>query len=764
MPPGILLFFRMSQDLENSLPANGNEATDSLRESPLPKPSCFDFRALLSSRSLQIGLILLFLGGTTLTLGLPVLWTQIAQWQLKQENQRYEQESQQPSRVLKLAMMPAAQRQSPLQAIASQPQNSLERSRARYLLASDLLKKFEGGPAVRWLENLEADYPWLAPYILLKRGRGYQLSNENIRAQETWQEVLRQYPDSPAAAEALNLLGEKEPQYWQQALEKYPHHPRTLAILHRQLGQAPQSWDLMRQILALAPTAAKTAAIRDTLVTKAEAQLTPEDWQLIGEGYWDDGNYEQAVLAYSRATVNPQTLYRLARSQQLSEQKKAAIATYQKLLQTYPQSQETAKSLKRLAGMVPLPQALVYLDQLMGQFPHQGADALVQKAELLEKTDPQQAASLRNTLLKKYSASEAAANYRWQRARQLAQAGNLSQAWQWAQELASQNPDSEPAAKAVFWIGKWAQQLNRPQDATAAFKNVIARYPQSYYAWRSAVLLGLPVGDFNSLRFLNPSATLPQQRPLPPAGSSLFKELYRLGQDADAMTVFASETGGNPNSLGVDQNFTLALLQLEQGQYLQGINQIVGLRYVEEPRQKQQWQALRQTPVYWQALFPFPYQKLIFDWSSQRQLNPLLVTALIRQESRFEKEIRSPAGATGLMQVMPSTADWIAPQIKLSQYDLTNPQDNVNLGTWYFQHTHKTYQNNSALAVASYNAGPGNVANWLAKHPNQDPDLFIEKIPFPETKGYVESVFGNYWNYLRIYDPAVAPQLQRLLS
>jgi soluble lytic murein transglycosylase len=63
------------------------------------------------------------------------------------------------------------------------------------------------------------------------------------------------------------------------------------------------------------------------------------------------------------------------------------------------------------------------------------------------------------------------------------------------------------------------------------------------------------------------------------------------------------------------------------------------------------------------------------------------------------------------------------------------------------------------LAVASYNAGPGKVSEWLEKFPLSDPDAFIEVIPYAETKGYVEAVFGNYWNYLRLYNPNIAQML-----
>ncbi|MGH2415421.1 MAG: tetratricopeptide repeat protein, partial [Microcystaceae cyanobacterium] len=91
--------------------------------------------------------------------------------------------------VLALAALPPEQRDAPLKALSATPTESLNRSRARYLLAVDLIKRYEGGPALRQLEGLEKDYPVLAPYILLKRGRAYELTNENKKAQETWQKL-----------------------------------------------------------------------------------------------------------------------------------------------------------------------------------------------------------------------------------------------------------------------------------------------------------------------------------------------------------------------------------------------------------------------------------------------------------------------------------------------------------------------------------------------------------------------------------------------
>ncbi len=705
------------------------------------------------------GLALVILGGFAVLIPKGLDW--VEKNQQEEILETLKAESNQPSEVLKLALLPAKERESQLKAIAAQPELSLERSRARYLLASDLLKAYQGGQAIRMLDNLENEYPILAPYILLKRGRGYELSNEKIKAEETWQQLLKEYPTSPVAVEAMDLLGRSNPQYWDQAIANFPKHPRTLEILHQRLKQNPQSVEVMRQIVATAPGDSQTPTIRATLVNDFSGQLTPEDWQAIADSYWEQREYGKAMGAYAKAPTTPQNLYRLARSQQINDKKTEAIANYQSLIQRYPNLPETAQSLRRLATLTPLPQAVAYLDQLIQKFPEDAPKALLRKADLLEKTDPQAAQEARQTLLKNYSSSDAAAEYRWKMARDQGKAGNYVQAWQRAQELTQANPDSPLAAKATFWIGKWAQQLGRSEDAKAAFENVLARYPHSYYAWRAAVLLGWQVGDFNSVRFLQPKVTMPAVRPIPPAGSTMFSELYRLGQDRDAIALFTAETAGQ-ETLSVNQQFTEALLKLNQGKNLAAINQILNLRDSTDPLDQQQWKALRQTPEYWQALFPFPYEELIVAWSEKRQLNPLLVASLIRQESRFEKEIRSPVGATGLMQVMPATADWIAPQIKLSKFSLTDPNDNINLGTWYFQHTHEEYRNNSALAVASYNAGPGNVAKWLKEFEGSDPDLFIENIPFAETKDYVESVFSNYWNYMQIYNPEIANLLKNV--
>ncbi|WP_228014999.1 tetratricopeptide repeat protein [Synechocystis salina] len=217
----------------------------------------------------------------------------------------YEQEQHQDSEVLRLALLTPEQRRGRLEAIANQEELSLERSRARFLLAGDLLAKFEGGPAIRVLEGLEVQYPVLAPYILLMRGRGYQLSNENSQAEATWQSILDQYPDSPVVVNALENLGSLDEAFWQQAIADHPGHPRTLAILHQQLEREPNSLEIQRQILQNHPTDGRTAAVIDGLKASHQGHLTPEDWQAMGDNFWHRRIYNQAIAPTKRPPAMP---------------------------------------------------------------------------------------------------------------------------------------------------------------------------------------------------------------------------------------------------------------------------------------------------------------------------------------------------------------------------------------------------------------------------------------------------------------------------
>ena len=640
-----------------------------------------------------------------------------------------------------------------LKVLAHSANPSVEKNRARYLLAINLIKQYQGGQAIQELDNLEKDYPLLTPYIWLKRGRAYQLTNDSKNALDTWQKVAQTYKGTPIEPEALYRLGTFDPKYWEQAIAKYPYHPLTWEIINQQLQKNPNQVKLLKILVKYNPRA--SAQARNILVEKHAAELTAKDWENIAKGYWEQPDYKKAALAYSKAPKTATNRYRLARSMQLSQRKDLAKLLYQQMVKDFPKSEETRLALQRLAKLSSNSEAINYLNIIIQKHPEAAAEALKSKAELLEKMGDRKAATeAYQMLLKKYPQANETADYRWQIAYLLAIKGDIKKAYSWAHPILVNSPDAPVAPKASFWIGRWFKQLGKNKQAEQAFKQTINKYPQSYYAWRSAVNLGANVGDFNNVGQKQVSIETPSQDPQPTAGSDLFKELAQLGQWSDADRLWAGEMQGK-DSRSVNETFTDSLLLAKRGRFLEASNAIVTLRKRQDPKDQKDWQVLRQQSTYWYTLFPFFYEPIILKWSTKRNLNPLLVIGLMRQESGFQADIKSPVGALGLMQIMPATAKWINAKVNLPQFSLTKPEDNINLGTWYLNYTHQQYKNDSMLAVASYNAGPGNVSRWLKQYGLQDHDTFVENIPFPETKNYVESVFGNYWNYLRLYNPEV---------
>ena len=141
-------------------------------------------------------------------------------------------------------------------------------------------------------------------------------------------------------------------------------------------------------------------------------------------------------------------------------------------------------------------------------------------------------------------------------------------------------------------------------------------------------------------------------------------------------------------------------------------------------------------------LFPNWYFESVSFHTSQ--VDPWLIQSLIRQESAFDPRARSSVGATGLMQLMPSTARRMA---KINRSQLADPAANVKLGVRFFEHLLKRYDGETHLALAAYNAGPGKVDEWIKRYPTENPLLFVDAIPYRETREYVSFIMRNYYWY-----------------
>ncbi|HEY9826527.1 MAG TPA: transglycosylase SLT domain-containing protein [Stenomitos sp.] len=668
----------------------------------------------------------------------------------------------QTSRVPAYSFQSATVRRLGLESLATQG-SPLEQQQARFILGADAVRAGDGKMALRWLEGLEQRYAVLTPNILALRAQAYALNQDQGNATELWKQVIQQFPSSAAAGEAYFALGKQDPQAWDQAIATLPAHPRTVEIALERLKKQPKNPALLRLVAQYGLHLPDYKTYLDRWVQIAGPKLTPQDWQIVGFGYWEKQQYKPAGLAYSKAVSSSRNAYRAGRGLQLGDESTAAIAAYEKMIAAFPSAPETPRALIRLADLTDDNSAAVArLDPAITlavrlNRPEDAADALARKARRLKAVNPAQSAAAETQLFSQFSQTDAAATLRWQKAWAAGQSQQWATAQKWAAEIAQSNPESEPAPKALFWAGKWADRLGQTQERQQHFTQLWQRYPQSYYAWRSSSLSGMAVGDFQSIRGQQVVMTPPTARLPLSAGSPLVQALYTLGEGKAAWEAWQLEFH-NRQTPSIPEQLTDGLLRLQVGEYLDGLYMLTNVRdrVLTEPEQYAQRstvQALHQDPRYWQALYPLPYWSEVQSWSAAQSLNPVLTLALIRQESRFQPAIRSVAGAMGLMQLMPETAAEVAAQVPLKAFDLKNPNDNIHLGTRYLSSTFNTYQDNAMLAIASYNAGPGAVAGWLKTLNTSDADIFIETIPFDETQNYVKSVLENYWNYVRLYGP-----------
>ena len=151
----------------------------------------------------------------------------------------------------------------------------------------------------------------------------------------------------------------------------------------------------------------------------------------------------------------------------------------------------------------------------------------------------------------------------------------------------------------------------------------------------------------------------------------------------------------------------------------------------------------------WRCAFPQPYAAVVSAVESERKLPPHLVYAVMRQESAYRPAVVSPAGAVGLMQLMPGTAQAAARETGAEYRSdlLTSPPFNIRMGGYYLSRVLERFSGRVSLAAAAYNAGPGAVSGWLETGEKLPLDVFVARIPYQETRHYVHLVLGNLARY-----------------
>lgn len=153
---------------------------------------------------------------------------------------------------------------------------------------------------------------------------------------------------------------------------------------------------------------------------------------------------------------------------------------------------------------------------------------------------------------------------------------------------------------------------------------------------------------------------------------------------------------------------------------------------------------------------PMKYEEYVTKYAQECGVDPYLVYAIISAESSFRPDAESSAGAVGLMQMMPATATWLTEKYGLPEGELTDPETSIRLGCYMLRYLSGRFGDDKTCLLAAYNAGEGNVSQWLEKY---SPDgKTLTTIPYRETSNYVKKVTARYEIYQEIYenDPDVS--------
>ncbi len=374
----------------------------------------------------------------------------------------------------------------------------------------------------------------------------------------------------------------------------------------------------------------------------------------------------------------------------------------------------------------------------------------------IARSDPEKAAALMLEAQSQWQPSDR--SYAWRTIGIWAAKKHLPQASDWFEYANTQEGDEDDRAwsiRAALRVADWEKVLKRIEALPTAERSLSAWHYWHAYALRE---LGQPqaateefiaiTNDDDYYNLLAREELGPQLEPTSIQYRPSEDEISRIAQQPEvlrAQALFA-------------QNWRQEAVR-EWSWALRGQSDQVLLAAAEYARRQGWYDRAIYAAERSQMLDNFtlrylaPFRDVVEKYAEREGLEPAWVYGLMRQESRFVADIKSRVGASGLMQLMPATAKWVAGKLGWGKFDLDRVSDidvNVALGSRYLGDVWKQLGNSQVLASAGYNAGPRNASRWQAETP-MDAAIYIENIPFDETRIYVKRVMANATHYAKLF-------------
>jgi soluble lytic murein transglycosylase len=329
----------------------------------------------------------------------------------------------------------------------------------------------------------------------------------------------------------------------------------------------------------------------------------------------------------------------------------------------------------------------------------------------------------------------------WMRAGQIAVGqGRHLEAAELYERYLEEYPEGRRWNQATYWAGRSRVAMGDSAVGQSQWEAVLSRSPTSYYSMLAAADLGQ---EFD--------VAVPETVDRPAASPGLRASLRLLdllvqADLSEAVTWWVGHVRERTEE--VSDRLSLAEQLIERGFSVEGIRTGQALLSAGEVLDRRLME----------IIYPFPYREVIMAEAAEADVDPFFLAGLIRQESAFDADIVSRAGAIGLMQVMPATGDELARAERISGFtteSLETAEINLHLGVNFWTDLERAFVGTHLpLMLSAYNAGPTRARRWRQLPENADPVRFTERIPFDETRGYVKNVSRNAALYRALYGAA----------
>lgn len=293
---------------------------------------------------------------------------------------------------------------------------------------------------------------------------------------------------------------------------------------------------------------------------------------------------------------------------------------------------------------------------------------------------------------------------------------------------------------SIYWGAKARDAAGDSAGARILYREALGYDPLSYYGVRAGQELGVEPWDFLDRRSMPPLPTLTDEQVTLVQRMNDLRALGWRGRALRELTVRERKSETQPGLL------SLATGLNENGWAWQGTRMASRVRAARG--------GLWSEPLL-RAVYPLIYAPVLERVAREERLDPSLVAAVIRRESQFDRDVQSPVGATGLMQLMPATAAETARRVALPEFrqeQVRVPEINMTLGARYLRDLLDRYGGSVTPALISYNAGPHRYVRWREYPEFQaDAELMIERIPFRETRLYVKTIIAYRYIYRQLW-------------